>query len=926
MNGVRKLWGGGSSSQTPPPPPPPPETPPPSVSSARPSRAASPSEGSPITTTTQGLLIRKNKKQSSVASVTDAGNGNDVTGSERSASASSSSPIVSPTRITSPSRKPVPNSIPGPGPSSTSPRIPPLRPRTSTASEWKRTSGLLNIRDDLLMSLLTSEAVVDSRECEILSGEEVEELKKEHQILKIRLVATQKKLKLETKIRDAALSLSKVNTAHKKVSKATDDQLETAERKVNAAQTEFWRVSERACEVERKLLEHRAGVLGYSVAKMERKMMPSGDVDTPNRSSTFSSVTNTSTLSKARFDGAHLFAGHADAQIPKAPPSVSDVIALEDRLRAATEALSIANQKQAEMARELSHLRLEKEQIETTMGMELQTAEETVAALEQELPRFEELNTKCQELLEERVQWEENKAQLAVREKEVERLERRLEVLEEKSGEAAEMERVLSDVQAQCDEELQKKDKEIIALKAEWEEAREEWDAEKAVMEEDKLAELSALRDELEEAREEWEAERAVLEEDKLTRLGALQDELDDARAGGEARAELEEAIEALRTVVQLHSIQASPDSTFQDLLFSVGSHLETLSAVLQEHSDMHTRLEDELRVHADQTESLSKDLDVIRQERDNAHLEILSLESKIKELIDTVPSHNLPPIEYKGEAADIIALLQPIWDILPAPELRATKLNSKRHLRNTSSTSNPGGSSSSPSKNTLPSLSDMDVRALKSLYDVRSPASPPADQSKGKGTFSIEAFVARVQALVIDDRALIERLIRFAQAHSLLKKNAERAQKLAQDSNTALETYQRQVTTLERQNVSLVLKQNALMDEIRELQDAIERAVGERREMEERAADQAETCRQLEEANDALSAKTLTLAEEAAEAPERIRRQLAECADALREAKEEIDAMRSSEQTQRIALLDELNTVQTENGNLRAQLRATKK
>jgi hypothetical protein len=36
---------------------------------------------------------------------------------------------------------------------------------------------LLNVRDDLLMSLLTSEAVVDSREYEILSGEEVEELK-----------------------------------------------------------------------------------------------------------------------------------------------------------------------------------------------------------------------------------------------------------------------------------------------------------------------------------------------------------------------------------------------------------------------------------------------------------------------------------------------------------------------------------------------------------------------------------------------------------------------------------------------------------------------------------------------------------------------------------------------------------------------------
>ena len=65
---------------------------------------------------------------------------------------------------------------------------------------------------------------------------------------------------------------------------------------------------------------------------------------------------------------------------------------------------------------------------------------------------------------------------------------------------------------------------------------------------------------------------------------------------------------------------------------------------------------------------------------------------------------------------------------------------------------------------------------------------------------FSIEAFALRAQALIADDRALMERLIRFAQVHDLLKKNAERAQKLAQDSNAALETYQRQVQKLQEQ------------------------------------------------------------------------------------------------------------------------------
>lgn len=67
-----------------------------------------------------------------------------------------------------------------------------------------------------------------------------------------------------------------------------------------------------------------------------------------------------------------------------------------------------------------------------------------------------------------------------------------------------------------------------------------------------------------------------------------------------------------------------------------------------------------------------------------------------------------------------------------------------------------------------------------------------------------MELFAQRVQALIADDKALIERLVRFAQAHDLLKKNAERAQRLAQDSHSALETYQKQVKLLEDRNASL--------------------------------------------------------------------------------------------------------------------------
>ena len=91
-------------------------------------------------------------------------------------------------------------------------------------------------------------------------------------------------------------------------------------------------------------------------------------------------------------------------------------------------------------------------------------------------------------------------------------------------------------------------------------------------------------------------------------------------------------------------------------------------------------------------------------------------------------------------------------------------------------------------------SIRDMDMRALKTLYTPggsgfrpRSGAGPcrpfsphlPVDAASAAG-FSVEGFAMWVQALIADDRALIEKLIRFAQAHDLLKKNAERAQRLA--------------------------------------------------------------------------------------------------------------------------------------------------
>ena len=166
-----------------------------------------------------------------------------------------------------------------------------------------------------------------------------------------------------------------------------------------------------------------------------------------------------------------------------------------------------------------------------------------------------------------------------------------------------------------------------------------------------------------------------------------------------------------------------------------------------------------------------------------------------VDNLSTRLSSSTLNPQSLPKDIASVIVLLEPLWAMLPSPEGRASKLGVRSPTKGGAAHFN-----SPTSLNGTQSLSDLDVRALKTLYDPRSAMS---HRSKTE-PFTIEAFAVRVQALITDDRALIERLTRFAQSHELLKNNAERAQKLAQESSLALETYQKQVKTLQERNANM--------------------------------------------------------------------------------------------------------------------------
>lgn len=103
-------------------------------------------------------------------------------------------------------------------------------------------------------------------------------------MLKSMIESTSRKLTLEQKVKQAAQSLYRLETAANKrqrVSSASTAfaHLDTAQKKCDDISAELWRLSSLAMDVERKLLNHNAAVLGLGMNILERRAMESGMTD-----------------------------------------------------------------------------------------------------------------------------------------------------------------------------------------------------------------------------------------------------------------------------------------------------------------------------------------------------------------------------------------------------------------------------------------------------------------------------------------------------------------------------------------------------------------------------------------------------------------------------------------------------------------------
>ncbi|PWY87363.1 involucrin repeat protein [Aspergillus sclerotioniger CBS 115572] len=170
-----------------------------------------------------------------------------------------------------------------------------------------QSSEPLNTHDPVAMYLLTETAMTDSTHYEILSLEEVETLKKEHKFLSSRLNAAKGNLALEMKLRDAAMSLSRLYTSKSPSANGeydldsspnsrqsrrsllgpndpamdkTEEELALSTRKCEELAQEIWTLERRVQQVNNRLLEHTAGILQMT-HKGLKKNLQNNVPDTP---------------------------------------------------------------------------------------------------------------------------------------------------------------------------------------------------------------------------------------------------------------------------------------------------------------------------------------------------------------------------------------------------------------------------------------------------------------------------------------------------------------------------------------------------------------------------------------------------------------------------------------------------------------------
>ncbi|KAK1774866.1 Up-regulated during septation-domain-containing protein [Copromyces sp. CBS 386.78] len=163
------------------------------------------------------------------------------------------------------------------------PRYTPVNP-----ADRPRISAMVDLDDPIQIHLLMETALSDSKQWEILSQEEVDDLKKQTHSLTIRIDQARANLAIQTKYRDAAVSMARLyNPGHRRHSSREDMaaareaevEKQNSERLCNELSSELAMLENHLFDSQRRLLQHTAAILQLTHgARRRNAQTPNGQV------------------------------------------------------------------------------------------------------------------------------------------------------------------------------------------------------------------------------------------------------------------------------------------------------------------------------------------------------------------------------------------------------------------------------------------------------------------------------------------------------------------------------------------------------------------------------------------------------------------------------------------------------------------------
>ncbi|KAK3297963.1 Up-regulated during septation-domain-containing protein [Chaetomium fimeti] len=265
------------------------------------------------------------------------------------------------------------------------------RPRYNPSNESRpQSSALVDLKDPIQVHLLTETALSDSRTYEILSQEEVDHIKKQMQSLSMRIEQARTNLAIQSKYRDAAISMARLYSPSKTEGKrrsllgnrmsdsAKEAEMEklASERRCEELATELFSLEKRLMEPQRRLLQHTAGILQMTHRASSKKsgQVPAGPMmngipGSPESLYTYTNTRNSMEIPSGDLDFDKNLYLHLDqADGPAAPRKNAIEIPLKSPIRE-------QNAQLRELREEIEKVKEENERI-LEENIQLKTAEQ----------------------------------------------------------------------------------------------------------------------------------------------------------------------------------------------------------------------------------------------------------------------------------------------------------------------------------------------------------------------------------------------------------------------------------------------------------------------------------------------------------------------------------------------------------------------